>query len=85
MITGTTGALGSHLLSQLLRDKTVTRVYVLGRGRSHGNADLKQRQKESFEKWGLDKATLDEPTVTFHVADLTRSDLGLDAALLQEV
>ncbi|EJF61432.1 acetyl-CoA synthetase-like protein [Dichomitus squalens LYAD-421 SS1] len=85
LITGTTGALGSHLLSQLLRDPRVVRVYVLGRVSSAGCTDLRERQRESFNKWGLDGESLDGATVTFHVANLTKEDLGLDSALLLEV
>ena len=84
MITGTTGRLGSHLLSQILQEPKVIRVYALNRGRPGVSEELKERQKEAFRTWGLDE-TLLSSRVSFHPADLSLPNFGLDEAMFAEV
>ncbi len=87
LITGTTGVLGSHLLSQLLAEPNVARVYALNRARGscQGSEAVRERQRESFKGLGLDDGVLDGDNVSFHVADLTQEDLGLDCELVDKV
>ncbi|KAK7017974.1 hypothetical protein VNI00_018486 [Paramarasmius palmivorus] len=57
LITGTTGSLGSQLLSDLLNDSRVAAVYALNR-KSPG--DIIARQKARFEDKGLDSNVIEE-------------------------
>ena len=86
LITGTTGVLGSHLLSQLLADPNVERVYALNRanGARQGSEAVLERQRASFEALGLDDGALDGDKASFHAADLTEEDLGLEHTLVDE-
>ena len=84
MITGTTGRLGSHLLSQILQEPKVVRVYALNRGRPGVSEELKERQMEAFRTWGLDE-TLLSSRVSFHPADLSLPNFGLGEVMFAEV
>ncbi|KAM5541058.1 hypothetical protein V8D89_005369 [Ganoderma adspersum] len=87
VITGTTGVLGSHLLSQLLAEPNVARVYALNRakGARQGSEVVEERQRASFEALGLDAGVLGGDNVNFHAADLTQEDLGLERTLADEI
>ena len=85
VITGTTGGVGSRLLARLLQSPNVARVYALNREGSRQSEKLVARQRDIFKQSGLDDALLDQGKVSFHVADLAKPDLGLDARLLNEV
>ncbi len=84
LITGTTGRLGSHLLSQMLHNPEVVRVYALNRGAPGDSAKVQERQAEAFKMWGLDESLL-ASKVSFHTADLTLPYFGLDEATFVEV
>ncbi|QRV80473.1 acetyl-CoA synthetase-like protein [Ceratobasidium sp. AG-Ba] len=83
VLTGTTGALGSHLLSQLLQNEKVGRVWALNR--KSRNADGMQRQRASFEDKNLDVKLLESGKLILAEADLTDGNLGLDDQLLEEI
>lgn len=87
LITGTTGRLGSHLLSQLLHKSEIVRVYALNRGTGGelGAAKLEMKQREAFKMWKLDDGVLSSAKVSFHVADLNKPYLGLDEKTYDEV
>ncbi|KAJ8081122.1 putative NRPS-like protein biosynthetic cluster [Marasmius tenuissimus] len=76
LVTGTTGALGSNLLSTLLGDDTVHKVYALNRRNMDKN--LHERQRDAFLKQGLDPELLVGPKVNLLEADLARPHFGLD-------
>jgi hypothetical protein len=67
LITGTTGALGSHLLSQTAQDPTIQRIYALGRARSL--AHLGEKHKMALESRGLSSELLNDPKVVLVVAE----------------
>ncbi|KAI0651021.1 acetyl-CoA synthetase-like protein [Trametes meyenii] len=77
LVTGTTGRLGSHLLSQLLQKPEVAHVYALNRESSRSASKLEDRQREAFKTWGLDPGMLIAEKVSFYPVDLTQSSLGL--------
>ncbi|QRV95000.1 AMP binding enzyme [Ceratobasidium sp. AG-Ba] len=83
VLTGTTGALGSHLLAQLLQNEKVERVWALNR--RSGNADGMQRQRASFEDKNLDVKLLESSKLILAEADLTDRKLGLDDRVLEEI
>ena len=57
MVTGTTGALGSHILKHLLLETSVVEVYAFNRSSSAPEA-----QKAAFESNGLDINLLNSPS-----------------------
>lgn len=87
LVTGTTGRFGCHILSQLLLQKDVTRVYALNREGASGNGvpTLYQRQLEAFEMWGLDTQLLDSKKTVCLVGRLDQKCFGLECELYQQV
>ena len=80
LITGSTGRLGSHLLSLLLQRGDVRRVYALNRGENG-----RERQLEAFGMWKLDTGLLKDDKVVFYAMDTTKKDLGLGKEVYEEV
>ncbi|KAJ7625825.1 male sterility protein-domain-containing protein [Roridomyces roridus] len=74
LLTGTTGALGSHLLAMLLSSASVRRVYALNR---EGSKPLAERQADAFIDRGLDTRLLDSEKLVFLVGDTTQNDLSV--------
>ena len=85
IVTGTTGRLGSHLLAQLLARKDVQHVYALNRATASSTKSLDVRSREAFRMWGLDESLLNSEKVSFHVANLTQPQLGLEVGVYEEV
>ena len=71
ILTGSTGALGSYILTALLAIPKVTHVYCLNRG-----SDSRSLQIERNQVRGL-SPELDSARVTFLMADLSKKQLGL--------
>ncbi|KAJ7619690.1 hypothetical protein FB45DRAFT_931421 [Roridomyces roridus] len=84
LVTGTTGALGSHLLADLLSHPEVVRVYALNRRGSTG-VDVRERQVAAFAKQGLDVALVESEKLVLVVGDLEREDLGLADESINEL
>ncbi|EUC65708.1 acetyl-CoA synthetase-like protein, putative, partial [Rhizoctonia solani AG-3 Rhs1AP] len=82
VVTGTTGALGSHLLAQLLANDRVERVWALNRKSSGG---ISTKQKASFEDKMLDVQLLASEKLVFVDAVLDDAKLGLSDELYDEV
>ena len=80
VLTGSTGALGSHILASLLLEPQVTKVYTLNRGK-----DIQARQKLSFSQKGLPEGLLVNPKLTQLTADLSHPTLGLDEETFEKV
>lgn len=84
IITGSTGSLGSYLLSELLQDSSVTRIYCLNR-----SADAGPRQLKSLQEKGLADFGEFPRRVEFLQASFGERRLGLDETkygeLLREV
>ena len=85
LVTGTTGRLGCHLLSQLLERPEVVRVYALNRESSGSVEALEKRSREAFKQWCLDESLLSGGRVSFHAVDLAKPEFGLNRALYDEV
>ena len=71
VLTGSTGALGSHLLDTLLLASPITHIYCLNRA-----TDSLALQKTRNRSYGLNMQ-LDANRVTFLTADLSQEHLGL--------
>ena len=81
VITGTSGSVGSSILVGYLRCPNVKHVYALNRP----SEDPVGAQKAALKKRGFDPALVDTPKLTVLNADLTASDLGIGASLLEEL
>ncbi len=82
LLTGSSGGLGSFILSNLLKNDHVAMVYTLNRA---GVSSINQRQRKSFEECGLDTSLLDSRKLVSLEGDLTRPDLGLQSAVYDNV
>ncbi|KAL0578153.1 hypothetical protein V5O48_003858 [Marasmius crinis-equi] len=83
LLTGSTGSLGSYILSSLTEDPTVNHVFALIRSRSH--TDLVSRQQEAFETRGLDPNMIKSGKLTLLEVDYSQDSLGLEAAVLTSI
>lgn len=82
-LTGTTGSLGCYLLSNLIRQDNVKKVFCLCRGSTE---DAERRQYEAFEKRGISQALHRIRTkVEFVSIDLSRPSLDIEPATLVRV
>ncbi|KAI9651248.1 hypothetical protein NHQ30_001286 [Ciborinia camelliae] len=79
ILTGATGSLGAHVLSQLIQKESVKAVYCLVR------ADNQQKAEERVQKTLSSKKI--SPTTFSKVfclpSDLSRADLGLEPSVIQ--
>lgn len=85
VLTGATGSLGAALLSLLLADSTVQKVYCLSRGKD--DADATRRVRNSMLARGYEKAFdgAREGRVVCLVSDLAKDDLGLNESIWREM
>ncbi|KAG9126236.1 hypothetical protein FRC07_004316 [Ceratobasidium sp. 392] len=81
VVTGSTGALGSYLLANLLEDDTVEKVWALNRS----SRRMEERQRISFADKGLDVDLLKNEKLVLVEADLEGEKLGLGADLYKEI
>lgn len=65
LLTGTTGALGCHILASLVLDQTVRHIYAVNRP---GKMSAKERQQQSLTKHGI---VINTEKVTLLEADLS--------------
>ncbi|KAH9951150.1 hypothetical protein B0H21DRAFT_855734, partial [Amylocystis lapponica] len=80
VLTGSTGALGSHLLADLLEDARVDRVYALNRG-----TGLSERQRRAFDNAQLPVELLESSKLVLLEADFTQGHFGLENSVLHEI
>ncbi|KAJ7229429.1 hypothetical protein B0H12DRAFT_1147826 [Mycena haematopus] len=84
IVTGTTGELGSYILSQLVNDSNVRRVYALNRGSQHAQS-LRERQALALIDRGLDPNLLDSEKVVLLEADLSLAQFNLAKTVYQQM
>lgn len=84
LLTGTTGALGSHLLEALLYDPSVSKVYALNRRDASGSRSVYIRQTASFKERNLDYAALNSEKIELLEGDFDEDKLGLEDDLLYD-
>ncbi|KAG0691850.1 putative aminoadipate reductase [Suillus ampliporus] len=84
ILTGSTGGLGSYLLSSLLQREDVSVVYAFNRP-SKDATSIEQRQKSGFEGRGLDLILLQSEKLVHVETDTSQEDLGLDKELYQKI
>ncbi|KAF8320371.1 acetyl-CoA synthetase-like protein [Clavulina sp. PMI_390] len=84
LITGTTGALGSALLKQVIGSSRFERVWALNRPGPPGNSGM-QRQQASFSDKGLDLSLLRHEKVRMIDVDASADHLGLSSSDYEEI
>jgi aryl carrier-like protein len=84
LITGTTGALGASVLSELVQSSAIRLVYALNRRPADGSSFTDQ-QKDALITRGLDASILNSSKVIFIEAALDLPDLGLTLGLIERV
>ncbi|KZT73709.1 acetyl-CoA synthetase-like protein [Daedalea quercina L-15889] len=84
LVTGTTGSLGSHLLSQLAVNEEVEHVYALNRP-SMDHLPLRERQRSALVDRGLDASVLDSDKVVLLEGDLTKTHFGVGEAVYEQL
>ena len=84
LVTGTTGALGSMVLSKLVADKDVTCVYALNRASPAGEG-IQSRQEQALRLRGLDTNLAISSKVRLLEGDISLADFGLSVNVLEEV
>ena len=83
LLTGGTGSLGANILTWLLKDKEVTKVYALSRASSSGSS-ARDRHVRGFEREELPTDMLDSK-VDFFDGDPALDNLGLPADVFSKV
>lgn len=83
LLTGSTGALGSHLLSFLVQSPVVQRIYCLNRASS--KESIQERQRQAFLSQGLDVALLYSSKILLYEGNTTKPGLGLDYYVFKDV
>ncbi|KAI9464124.1 acetyl-CoA synthetase-like protein [Lactarius psammicola] len=83
LLTGTTGGLGSNMLSRLLASPTVMRVYAFNRPSRAATSEA--RQRSAFEKRGLDTSLLSSQKLVYVEGDLNAPTFALNDRLYGEI
>ncbi|KAF8192401.1 hypothetical protein K438DRAFT_2135640 [Mycena galopus ATCC 62051] len=84
LLTGTTGALGCHLLADLLVNDNIRTVYALNRG----NGDLGHlidRQADALVKQGLSPTLAHSEKLTLLIGDLGKDNFGIADEMMTEI
>ncbi|PPQ75779.1 hypothetical protein CVT24_002640 [Panaeolus cyanescens] len=81
-ITGTTGNLGSYLLSSLLCSDKVTKLYAFNR---RGSGSIRQRHVAALQDKGLDVKVLDDKRLILLEGDLSKDNFGLDPKIYEQL
>lgn len=84
LLTGSTGGLGCYLLSCLVSDASVARIFALNRP-ARDKTGLQERQQSALIDHGLDPAILGEKKVALLEGDLTAPNFALLNDVYDEV
>ncbi|KAH9841046.1 uncharacterized protein C8Q71DRAFT_890574 [Rhodofomes roseus] len=84
LVTGTTGSLGSFLLSRLVEDPSVARIYAVNRPARDGRG-LRARQEAVMASRGLDIACLENSKVVLLEADISVAGFNLSHEVYAEM
>jgi len=82
LVTGTTGALGTTILAQLVANESISKVYALNRKGS--GKTLKERQTESLVDRGYDAGVASSSKIVLVEGDPSAAGLGLSEELYNE-
>lgn len=84
LVTGTTGSLGCHLLSQLASNMEIERVYALNRP-SRDQLPLRERQRSALIDRGLDASVLESDKVVLLEGELPKPHFGVGEKVYEEL
>ncbi|KAI0734153.1 hypothetical protein C8Q72DRAFT_770789 [Fomitopsis betulina] len=84
LVTGTTGSLGCHLLSQLFANDEVERIYALNRP-SRDQLPLRERQRSALIDRGLDAGVLDSEKVVLLEGEIVEPRFGMGEKVYEEL
>jgi FlaA1/EpsC-like NDP-sugar epimerase len=84
LLTGSTGALGCHLLAQLLANDSIQHIYAINREGPDGVL-LVDRQAAALERQGLSPTLVNSEKLTLIVGDLRDGDFGISSETMDEV
>ncbi|KAJ7730966.1 putative polyketide synthase [Mycena maculata] len=84
LLTGSTGALGCHILAHFLADDNVRGVYALNRTSSDG-VDIIDRQTTALQDQGLSPSLAYSEKLTLLVGDSALDDFGLSVETMDEL
>ncbi|KII90646.1 hypothetical protein PLICRDRAFT_52360 [Plicaturopsis crispa FD-325 SS-3] len=82
LLTGSTGSLGTYILSLLLADASVKQIYAYNRPSS---IPALQRHQIKFEDAGLDTTLLESDKLVFVDGDAAQDHLGLQISLYEQI
>jgi len=86
LVTGTTGGLGTYLLSELVQNQDVFRIYAINRPRSNDTRTVDERQRKALKERGLDaEVLLTSGKVNLIEGNTALPRLGLEASVYDEV
>ncbi|KAK0454752.1 hypothetical protein EV421DRAFT_1896666 [Armillaria borealis] len=83
LLTGATGAIGSHILSQLIASPSVASIYVMTRASDTVSAIA--RQNLAFEQEGISSTASHETKVIFLPCNFTEANFGLSNADIDRI
>ena len=78
LMSGATGALGPHLLAELLRSPEIDRVFVVIRPGPEGIQDRARSVEAAVSRIARERNASSTGTVRFVAGDISRHDLGLN-------
>ncbi|KIY72309.1 NAD(P)-binding protein [Cylindrobasidium torrendii FP15055 ss-10] len=84
MLTGSTGALGCHILEQLMGDPDVAKVYALNRPDAVGNRSVYIRQAAAFKERQMDYTCLNSQKLSLLEGSLVDENFGLEEEVYTE-
>lgn len=77
LLTGSTGNLGVHFLSQLVKDQRVGHVHCVNRSGSLARQDVRERLQEASRSAGVEITPSEWEKISFLEADMQAPSLGL--------
>jgi aryl carrier-like protein len=84
LLTGSTGAVGSSALTQLVDDPVVSKIYAVNRRSSDGKP-IMDRQRDALLERGFDASYANSAKVVLLEADFSRPDFGFEPVVLEEI
>ncbi|KAJ7877965.1 acyl transferase domain-containing protein [Mycena olivaceomarginata] len=83
LLTGSTGALGSHILAHLLADDRIRLVYALNR-KSPGDVPTVERQRAVFNNQGLSQDFAHSTKLKLFEGDISEENFGISSQIMDE-
>ncbi|KIJ40867.1 hypothetical protein M422DRAFT_780553 [Sphaerobolus stellatus SS14] len=82
LLTGSTGGVGSHILGELVKLPSVTRIYAFNRPTKKSS---RQRHLEAFSDRGNDISLLDDEKIIYIEGDTSVQGFNIDPSVYKEI